>query len=42
MRTWLQRTRVGFVSGTETAGFPKGFFRFFSAEDSICRFFLTM
>ena len=42
MRTWPQRIRMEFMSGTEIAGFPERFSRFFSAEDSICRFFLTM
>jgi hypothetical protein len=42
MRTWLQRILMAFMSGTETAGFPEGFSRFFSAGDSICHFFLTM
>jgi hypothetical protein len=41
MPTWLQRIRMGFMSGTEIAGFLERFSRFFSAVDSICRFFLT-
>jgi hypothetical protein len=42
MRTWLQRIRVGFMSGIEIDGFPERFSRFFTAGDSMCRFFLTM